>query len=287
MLALGLGALPLCNFSLETLVDTLQLARTLGDTRFEFLIGAGQSRVCPKQLNEHPNLGAQHWSDDGREDEVHRTELISPRRLHLVRIRRDKDDGCMATIAMLADQTRRLEAIDVRHIDVEQNHREFGVQDSLQRFRAGARDDDMCVDLLEQRAVHQPLLRQVVDDENLRAGHHPSITHTSRSDKWINASVAVLRARPPQRTRPGSPQCVAAIAYKARQFRGAWPPQRTTRSCFAVRPIPSVPLRTTSSSSPFCARSAMNVLTSASLAVNSTTKPSTAGSSTRPPVRTT
>ena len=61
----------------------------------------------------------------------------------------------------------------------------------------------------------------------------------------------------------------------------------TTCSARALRPTASAPERTTSMISVRSPRSVTNWVTSASLAVSSTTKPSGEGSSTRPPARTT
>ncbi len=77
----------------------------------------------------------------------------------------------MTAVPVIADQARGFEPVDVGHVDVEEDHRELGVQDALERLGARARDVDVGVNVFQEAAVHEQLLRQVIDDQNPGPGH--------------------------------------------------------------------------------------------------------------------
>ena len=67
----------------------------------------------------------------------------------------------------LADQGGRLEAVQLRHVDVEQDHREIVGQQPPQGLAPGVDRDDRLVQLLQHRLDGQQLVRHVVDDQDL------------------------------------------------------------------------------------------------------------------------
>jgi hypothetical protein len=70
-----------------------------------------------------------------------------------------------------ADQFGRLEAVDVGHVDVEQNDGERALQDPLQGFRARSGLDDVRVEIFQQAAVNEQLLGKIVDNEYACTAH--------------------------------------------------------------------------------------------------------------------
>ena len=120
-----------------------------------------------EQLDEHLHLAAQHIGAHRREDVVDRAERVALRGLHLVGVGGDEDDGRVRRFLVLADQLRRLQAVDVGHVDVEQDHRELAVQHLAQRFGARAHHHQVLPELLEDAAEDQQLLGQVVDYEDV------------------------------------------------------------------------------------------------------------------------
>ena len=119
------------------------------------------------QVDEDLDLGAQDLGHDRREDVVDRAERIAARRLHLVGVRGDEDDRRVRRALVLADQRRGLEAVDVGHVDVEQDDRELAPQD-LRSASLPERTQTMSCPSPEHPGDQQ-LLGQIVDDRMLLA----------------------------------------------------------------------------------------------------------------------
>ena len=110
----------------------------------------------------------------------------------------------MKMIGVCADFLRcrisagRLEAVHVRHVDVEQDDGELLLEHLLQRLLAGAGGDDVLPQLLEDRAEDDMLVRQVVDDQDVgllrarrgarRLGHQDALL-TACSQARSTASI--------------------------------------------------------------------------------------------------
>ena len=168
-LALGLRAQPLGDLRLQAFIALLQLTRTLGNTRFELLVRERQGHSSLVQVDKHAHLRAQDRRDNGRENVVNSPELIAPGRLHLVSVAGDEDDGRVPPVLVPPDEVGGLESVDVGHVDIEQQHGEFAFEHPLQRLGPRMRFDNLCVEILEQRAIDEELFRQVIDNENARA----------------------------------------------------------------------------------------------------------------------
>ena len=119
------------------------------------------------QVDEHPHLAAQHVGDHRREDVVHRAERVALRGLHLVGVGGDEDDRRVRRVLVLADEARGLQAVDVGHVDVEQDHRELALQHLAQRLGARAHHDQVLAQLLQDRLEDQQLFLQVIDDQDV------------------------------------------------------------------------------------------------------------------------
>ncbi len=164
-------------FPLEYL---LQLRGPGRHSKLEILIRVRQRGVCLKQVYEDADLRAQDWRNHRREDVIDGPKLIATHDLHLIGVARDENDRRVAAVLVIADQARRFQAIDIGHVDVEENHREFFAQHLLQRLGAGRGEDDVGIEIFEQRAIHQPLLGQIVNDEN-------SCTSRQNGTPWVRA----------------------------------------------------------------------------------------------------
>jgi hypothetical protein len=177
--------------------------RRLGGSERDPLVGmAAQPSLGQVQVDEHPDFRAQHLGDDRRQDVVDRAERIAADRLHLVGVGGDEDDRRVRRALVLADQRRRLEAIDVGHVDVEQDRRELGLQDVPESLRAGASTDEVVRRMLEHRLEDQQLLVEVVDDEDARAAFVGS-----------SALVRVDRQRHSQPLRTAS-RCIGSTGFE-------------------------------------------------------------------------
>ncbi len=78
----------------------------------------------------------------------------------------------------LANIRGRLVAVHVRHVDVEEDHREVMLQDELQRVGARPGGDDVFVELFQDRAQNQEVLGKIVYDQNvdfIGRGHFASV----------------------------------------------------------------------------------------------------------------
>ncbi len=123
-----------------------------------------------EELDEHPHLGAQDLGHHRRHDVVDRAQRVALRRMHLVVVvGRDEDDRHVRRALAAADERRRLEAVEARHVHVEQDDGEVALQDFLQRVLARARRDHVLLQILEDGLQHEPLVRAVVDDQDVGA----------------------------------------------------------------------------------------------------------------------
>jgi hypothetical protein len=138
--------------------------RLLGCRALGFQPGHGLgASLRPVQLDEHFDLAAQDLRDHRRQDVIDRAQRIPARGLHLVGVRGHEDDRRVLGLAVLADQLGGLDAVDVGHVDVEQDDREVALQELAQRVRAGVRHDQVLAKLLQYHLECQTLVRQVID----------------------------------------------------------------------------------------------------------------------------
>ena len=126
-----------------------------------------QLAVHAEQFDEHPHLRAQHLGHDRRGDVVDRAQGVAALGLAFVHVRRDEDDRRLGRFLVLADQAGRLQAVDVRHVHIEQDHREFLLQDVAQRLLARTRTDDVLAQLVQDASENDVLFREVVDHQDV------------------------------------------------------------------------------------------------------------------------
>jgi hypothetical protein len=67
-----------------------------------------------------------------------------------------------------ADESRGLQPVHARHVDVEQHHGEIPVEQALQRLLARAHGDEIVTEVLEYGAHDQQVFRPVVDNQYAR-----------------------------------------------------------------------------------------------------------------------
>ena len=68
---------------------------------------------------------------------------------------------------MFADHRRKLEAVEVRHADVDQNHGDLGSQQMLERLAPGCRLQEIFAETAQNSFVSEKLPGLVVDQENV------------------------------------------------------------------------------------------------------------------------
>ncbi len=122
------------------------------------------------QVDQHLHLGAQDERVDGLEHHVD-----GPRRIGLEQVRfvaehrRQEDDGDMAGLAALADEAGGLVAVHAGHVQVQQDDREFLLQQPLEGLVARAGQDDLVPQLLQRADRGEQVPFVVVDDQHPRA----------------------------------------------------------------------------------------------------------------------
>ncbi len=126
------------------------------------------------QLDEHPDLGPEDLRYDGGQDVVDRSQRVSLRRVHLVAESRDENDRRVRRLAAAPDHGGRLQPVHVRHVDVEENDREFRVEQVPQRLSPRPGLHQVLAQSLQDRVVDQELFLQVVhhQDVDLLVVHH-------------------------------------------------------------------------------------------------------------------
>ena len=143
-------------------------ALLLGGVARAFRFGHGADALLHlPQLDEHLDLAAQDIRPHRRQDVIDRAERVAVRRLHLVGVGGDEDDRRVRRPLVLPDELGGLEAVDVRHVDVEQDDGELAREHLAQRLRARAHHHQVLLELLEDRPEDEQLLRQIVDDQDV------------------------------------------------------------------------------------------------------------------------
>src|SRR6266508_2247454 len=121
------------------------------------------------QLDEDGDLGAQDLRAERLEDVVDRAGRIAPEDLLLVlRDGRDEDDRNVLRPFALLDQRSGLEAVELRHLDVEQDDRDVVLQELAEGVHTGVGIKKVLVERLEDPLEGEEVLGAIVDEEDVR-----------------------------------------------------------------------------------------------------------------------
>ena len=92
------------------------------------------------ELDENPDLGAQHLRNDRHRHVVDGAHLVAAQAVDVGQMDGgDEDDRGLLEPRMLADHRRQLEAVEVRHADVHQDDGDLRLQQLLERLRGRTR----------------------------------------------------------------------------------------------------------------------------------------------------
>ena len=161
-----------------------ELGGALADAALQLLVEALELARLAVELGEDGDLGAQDLGDDRDRDVVHRPALVAAQAIELGEVdRRHEQERGLLIARMLADHGRQLEAVEVRHADVHQHHRDLVAQELLERLVGGAGGDQVLVQLLEDGLIAEQLAGLVVDqqDRDSLVGAHRSPLRRLRS----------------------------------------------------------------------------------------------------------
>ena len=68
---------------------------------------------------------------------------------------------------MLADHGGEFEPVELRHADVDQDNRDFVLEQEFERFTAGGRDDEVFTELLQDDFIGKQLGRLIVHQKDV------------------------------------------------------------------------------------------------------------------------
>ena len=120
------------------------------------------------QLGEHLDLGAQHFRNHRHRNVVDRAHLVAAQPVDIADLDGgDEDHRRLLEARMLADHGGELETVQLRHADVDQDDRDFVLEQVFQRLAAGRGDDEVFVELLQDHFIGEQLGRLIVDQQDV------------------------------------------------------------------------------------------------------------------------
>ena len=131
------------------------------------LLGCLRPLALQVQVDEHRHLGPEHPGVEGLGQIVDRPGGIASQ--GLMRLPADggqEDDGDVPAPLSLLDVQSRLEAVEARHLHVEQDHGEVAGEDTLERFVSRPGQHEVLPQWLEDLRQGHEVLPAVVDEEN-------------------------------------------------------------------------------------------------------------------------
>ena len=180
---------------LQLAVGTFELRGPVGDAPLELGIELLELPRLAVQLGEDLHLGAQHLGDDRHRNIVDRSHLVAAQAIHLGQMNGgDEDDRRFAKARMVADHRGELEAVELGHADVHQHHRDFRLEQLLQRLAARRGLDQVLVDVTQDDFVAQQLRGLVVDqqDVDFLVAEHVSLRQRCSHIRNADSSCSVL-----------------------------------------------------------------------------------------------
>ncbi len=115
--------------------DRLELRGPLGDALFELAIQPLELSRLAKQIHEDADLRPKNLRDDGNRHVVHGAAGVALEPVEFGQMDAgDEDDRRLLEPRVLAHHRRQLEPVELRHADIDQDHRHVGVEEMVERF---------------------------------------------------------------------------------------------------------------------------------------------------------
>ena len=171
--------------------------RRVLERRAQQLLALDERPPALVALDEDLDLRAQHDGIQRLEEIVDGSRLIAAKDVvGLLADRRHEDDRHGARALAGADQLGGLEAVQPRHLDVEQDHREVVAQQCAQRLVAGARLDQAAAQRCQHGLQRDEVLLAVVDEQDRAVSHcaAPSRAATSSTSSGPISASGRMRA---------------------------------------------------------------------------------------------
>ena len=138
-----------CSLSSSLALDFFKLRGARANAILKLGIESLQLPGLAIELGEHPDLCAQYLRHDRHRHIVHRAHLVAAKAVDIADLNgRDEDHRRLLETGMLADHGGELEAVQFRHADVDQNDRNFVLEQIFERFASRGRDDEIFAELL-------------------------------------------------------------------------------------------------------------------------------------------
>ena len=146
------------------------------------------------ELGEHPDLCAQHLRHDRDRHVVDRAHFVAAQTIHLGQMdRRDEDHRSLLEPRMLPDHRGELEAIEIGHADIHQDHRDFRFQEMRQRLPAGRRLEQVLAEIIEYDLVAHQLGRLIVDQQDVDLSPVPAFASPANDGATYAAPTEAAR----------------------------------------------------------------------------------------------
>ena len=125
--------------------------------------------VLAVEIDEDRDLQAQDVRTEGLRDVVDGADVVAAKDLLLLLVRGgQEDDGGVPRPLALLDRARGLEAVEPRHHDVEEDHRELLVEQVPERLLARLRAHEVLPQRLQDRLEGEQVLGPVIDQQDVR-----------------------------------------------------------------------------------------------------------------------
>ena len=135
------------------------------------------------KLDEDLDLGTQHVGNDRHRHVVHRAHRIATQPIDVGQMDRgNEDDRRFAETRMLAQHGGKLEAVELRHADVDENDRDVVLEQELQGLARRRGFDQVLVQFVKDDLVGEQLVGLIVDQEDVDfLGHDSGLSGAATS----------------------------------------------------------------------------------------------------------
>ena len=192
------------------------------------------------ELDEDPDLAAEHDGIERLVQEIHAAGLVTPERAHgILRRRRHEDDRDRARAFRPAHQLGELEAVHSGHAHVDQSERDLMHEQQLERLVTGARVEQFEVRTREHRPDGSEVLRHVVDDEYLDRFVHAVLRPRAAA---MPASACAMSFNVITRSAPARSIAAEGISDEA-ALAGSWTHPVPPNAADDAQPLGSVGIR--------------------------------------------
>ena len=147
---------------------SLELGRALGDPALELVIELLELPGLAIELGEDLHLRAQDFRNHRNRNIVHGTHLVSAQSVDVgEKNGGNEDDRRLLEPRMIADHGSELEAVQLRHANIDQDDGNLVLEQLLQRLAGRRRLDQVLTEVTQNDLVAQKLGWLVVDQEDV------------------------------------------------------------------------------------------------------------------------